>query len=51
MANKEKAMKQEPVKWVRNNSMVVVDGRCWATTPKLRTVCVGRESDVIKEGK
>ena len=41
-------MNQEAVKWILNDSVCVVDGWCWAVSPNLRTVCIGKEEDVIR---
>ena len=40
--------KQSPVHWIMDDSVCVVDGWCWALTPGLRTVCIGKEADIIK---
>lgn len=46
-----KEIKQDRIHWILNDSVVVVDGWCWAITPRGRTVCIGREADVIKESR
>ncbi len=41
-------MKQESIRWILNDSVCVIDGKCYALTPQLRTVCIGKVEDVIK---
>ena len=38
----------KPVRWIMDDSVCVVDGWCWALTPGLRTVSIGKEADIIK---
>lgn len=40
--------RQERIHWIMDGSVCVIDGWCWALTPRLRTVCIGKEADVLK---
>lgn len=41
-------IKQANVRWILDNSVCVVDGWGYALTPSLRTVCIGKEEDIIR---
>jgi len=43
-------VKQEKIHWISNDSVCIVDGWGYALTPNLRTVCIGKEEDILKGG-
>lgn len=44
-------IKQNSVHWILNDSVCIVDGFGWGVAPNLRTVCLGREEDILKGDK
>ena len=46
-----KTQKPESIHWIKGDSVCVVDGWCWAVTPLGRTVCIGREKDILEGNK
>ena len=47
----QKPDKTQAPYWVKDNQFIVVDGWCWGVDALLRTVCVGKVEDVLKESK
>ena len=45
---KEAGLKPDNIHWILNDSVCIVDGWGFALTPNLRTVCIGKEKDVLE---
>lgn len=43
--------KQAPIHWILDNSVCVINEWCWALTPSGRTVCIGKEADVLRKAR